>query len=446
MKFLKISLMAAISFQLSISPAFSQKITIDKNKPERKAWFQDLAFGMFIHWNIDVTYGAVISHSLAASSRSYQEKYFENLPALFNPKDFNPAEWAKLARIAGMRYMVFTAKHHNGFCMWDTRTTEFKITKTPFGKDALKEIITAFRNENIAVGLYFSPDDFHVMYEQNLPLSRSTPESEPTRNSALWEIDKAQLKELLTEYGKIDILFIDENSDWANMLVANYAWQLDPDLIITRGGMPTPEKFIPDKPFNGPWEACMTIGRHWQYVGSDYDKDATKLIEQLVEIRAKGGNLLLNVGPDASGQIPESQKARLREIGLWMMSNGEAIYGSRPGEEYFLNDIWFTQSNDKKEIYAILNGRGWERMQTRSFLLSCIEGNNKTKATVLGQGNGPSEYNSQLLVAPKYAITNDGFFVSIIRAQRLNDTWDNPVVLRIDQAQFFKKSEKDKKK
>jgi alpha-L-fucosidase len=190
----------------------------------------------------------------------------------------------------------------------------------------------------------------------------------------------------------------------------------------------------------------MTIGRHWQYVGSDYNKDATKLIEQLVEIRAKGGNLLLNVGPDASGQIPELQKARLREMGLWLMANGDAIYDSRPGEEYFLDDIWFTQSIDQKKIFAILNGRGWERMQTRSFLLSCIEGNSKTKVTVLGQGDGPSEYDPRLLVAPKYAVTNDGFFVSLIRAQRLNDTWDNPVVLQIEHAQFFKKSEKDQKK
>ena len=200
-----------------------------------------------------------------------------------------------------MKYMVFTAKHHNGFCMWDTKTSEFKITNTPYGKDILKEIIEAFRKYNIAIGLYFSPDDYHVMYKQGLPPSRVTPASESPRNSALWETNKKQLQELLSHYGKVDILFIDEKSDWANPLVANYAWEINPDLLITRGGFETPEQNLPPEALPGPWEACYTIGRHWQYVGGEYYKDATQLIELLIETRAKGGNLLLNVGPDAHG-------------------------------------------------------------------------------------------------------------------------------------------------
>lgn len=246
-----------------------QKITIDRNKPDRKEWFTDMGFGMFIHRSVDVQLGAIISHNVAVGSKDYQDKYFNELPKTFNPKKFDPEEWAKLAKLAGMKYMVFTAKHHNGFCMWDTMTSEFNIMNSGYGKDILKEIIEVFRKYNIAIGLYFSPDDYYVMYKQGFPPSRESEESESTRNSELWEINKKQLRELLTNYGKIDILFIDEKSDWANPLVANYAWDLDPDLLITRGGMETPEQHLPNQPFDSPWEACYTIGSHWQFVAEE---------------------------------------------------------------------------------------------------------------------------------------------------------------------------------
>ena len=132
------------------------------NKPARVAWYQDLAFGQFIHWNVDGSLGAVISHSLAASSENYAKKYFEELPRYFNPAKFNPAKWAQLARLAGMKYVVFTAKHHSGFCMWDTRTTPFNVMNTPFKRDILKELVEAYRKDGIAIGLYFSPEDFQA--------------------------------------------------------------------------------------------------------------------------------------------------------------------------------------------------------------------------------------------------------------------------------------------
>ena len=146
------------------------------------------------------------------ASEDYQDQYFNELPKTFNPKKFDPEEWAKLAKLAGMKYMVFTAKHHNGFCMWNTKTSSFNIMNSGYGKDILKEIIEAFRKEGIAIGLYFSPDDYFVMYEQGNPPSRESPVSESTRNTELWEINKIQLKELLSNYGKIDMLFIDEKT------------------------------------------------------------------------------------------------------------------------------------------------------------------------------------------------------------------------------------------
>jgi hypothetical protein len=149
-------LLLTISLVLSLTAILpGQKITIDRNKPEKLQWFRDMGFGMFIHWSIDVQLGAIISHNVAVGSQDYQDRYFNELPKTFNPKKFEPESWAKLAKLAGMKYMVFTAKHHNGFCMWDTQTSEFNIINSGYGRDILKEIITAFRKYDIAIGYTF---------------------------------------------------------------------------------------------------------------------------------------------------------------------------------------------------------------------------------------------------------------------------------------------------
>ncbi len=418
------------------TPITAQKITIDRNKPERLAWFNDMAFGMFIHWSVDVQLGAVISHSLAVSSRDYQDRYFNELPKTFNPKKFDPDEWAVLAKLAGMKYMVFTAKHHNGFCMWDTKTTDFNVMNTPFGRDVLKEVIEAFRRQGIAIGIYFSPDDFHVMYKQGFPISRASNASQSTTNTALWEINKKQLRELLTGYGKIDILFIDENADWANLLVANYAWDLDEDLVITRGGMETPEKFLPGQAPQGPWEACYTIGTHWQYVGEEKYKSAGTLINLLIETRAKGGNLLLNVGPDAHGEIPLRQEDRLREMSLWLMANHESVYGVRPWEVTKENGVWYTASEDGNTVYAFVNAPYWKRMEEKAFFLRLVKGTPKTAVSVLGQGQEVMEYDLSRSPRIIWSAVDEGIFVNIIKAQRLTDTWTNPMVIKMENVTF----------
>jgi alpha-L-fucosidase len=415
----------------------SQKITIDRNKPDKLEWFQDMGLGMFIHWSVDVQLGAMISHNVAVGSKDYQDQYFNALPKTFNPKEFDPEEWAKLAKLAGMRYMVFTAKHHNGFCMWDTKTSAFNIMNSGYQQDILKEIITAFRKYDIAIGLYFSPDDYYVMYQQGHQPSRNSPESESTRNTELWEINKKQLQELLTNYGKIDILFIDEKSDWANPLVANFAWDLDPDLLITRGGMPTPEQFLPDLPFTGPWEACYTIGSHWQYVAEDENKSATTLINLLVETRAKGGNLLLNVGPDADGEIPAQQEARLREIGLWNMANHEAIHHTRPWRIAKEQDTWFTQSKDGQHVYAFVNEPYWNWMEEKAFFIRSLKGNKNTKVSILGQNEEMMEYQVQRSPKTIFSVTDEGIFVNVIKAQHLNKTWKNPLVILFTGVEFM---------
>ncbi len=422
---------ALISFTAS-----AQKITIDRNKTEKLDWFQDMGFGMFIHWSIDVQLGAIISHNVAVGSQDYQDKYFNELPKTFNPNKFDPESWAKLAKLAGMKYVVFTAKHHNGFCMWDTQTSDFNIMNSGYGKDILREIISAFRKYDIAIGLYFSPDDYFVMYQQGHPPSRESPESASTINTDLWEINKKQLSELLGNYGKIDILFIDEKSDWANPLVANYAWDIDPDLLITRGGMSTPEQRLPDKASEGPWEACYTIGSHWQYVAEENYKSATTLINLLIETRAKGGNMLLNVGPDAYGEIPDRQEARLREIALWYLANHQAIDSVRPWQITQEQDTWFTQSKDGKYVFAFVNEPYWNWMEEKAFFFRSLAGNKDTKISILGQNDDMMEYQVHRSPKPVMAITNDGIFVNVVKAQRLNKTWKNPLVIRFENVQY----------
>lgn len=429
-------ILIAILACLASAAAYPQKISVDKNKPERVAWFQKLGFGLFIHWSVDVQLGAIISHNVAAGSQDYQDRYFNDLPKTFNPKRFDPDEWAVLAKLAGMKYVVFTAKHHNGFCMWDTETSEFNIMNTPFGRDAFREIAEAFRRQGIAIGVYFSPDDYYVMYKQGLPPSRNSVMSESPANKELWEINKKQLRELLTNYGKIDMLFIDEKTDWANPLVAGYGWEVDPDLLVTRGGMATPEQHLPDEPLSGPWEACFTIGSHWQYVGEEPYKDATTLIEMLIETRAKGGNLLLNAGPNSQGEIPLRQQTRLREIALWYMANHEAVDDIKPWEIIREDDVWFTQSPDGKAVYAFVNDEDWEWMERRSFLFRTLRGGPGTKVSILGQNAEMMEYSIEISPAPLWEVTPGGIFVNVIKAQRLNKTWDNPLVVKLENVRY----------
>jgi alpha-L-fucosidase len=415
-----------------MSFALSQHVTIDRNNTEKVAWFRDMGFGLMINWSIDVQLGAIMSHNLAVASEDYQYNYFNNLPKTFDPKNFEPDAWAKLAKIAGAKYIVFTAKHHNGFCMWDTKTSDFSIINSGYGKDILREIIEAFRKYDIAIGLSFAPVDFHIMHKQGHPPSLRSPEASPAVNTALWEINKTQLRELLTNYGKIDILSIDETSDWANPLVANYVWDIDPDVLVTRGGMVSYDQYLPKETAAEPWELNINIGYHRQFVGEENYKDAGALINMLIEARARGGNLLLNIGPDTHGEIPESQEYRLREIGLWLMANKEAINNVRPWIIADENGVWFTQSKDQQAVYAFVNAPNWKWMEERAFFFRAVKGSKNTRVSILGQNDEMMEYQVHRSPKPVLSIVEEGIFVNVIKAQRLNKVWDNPLVIRFE--------------
>jgi alpha-L-fucosidase len=407
------------------------------NKPEREQWFMDLGFGMFIHWSLDSQIGAVISHSMAGASDDYLQRYINELPKTFNPKHFEPDDWAVLARLAGMKYVVFTAKHHSGFCMWNTKTTEFSIMNTPFNRDATKEIIDAFRKQGLAVGLYLSPEDFHFFYEHKIPVGRLQNDLHyPVNNPGLMALDKAQVKELLTNYGKIDILFFDGPAEG----LKEYAWQLDPDIIITRGQMKTPEQQLPDKPIPGPWEACFTMGTDWQYKPTnDPQKNGTEIINMLIEIRAKGGNLLLNVGPKPNGEIQIEQEALLREIALWNLVNQEGIHSIRPWEIIKEGDVWFTKSKESNTIYAFIQtGKTWPYGERKEFVFKTIAGNLQTRVSVLGYGSELVEYRKDFDAKIYLNNTPIGLVISAVNGLRMytNNQWPNPVVLKIENANY----------
>lgn len=436
-------------FLLLLSLSFSFFFSIaqqTKNRSDREKWFQNLGFGMFIHWNVDVTTGAVISHSLAGASTEYVEKYINELPKFFNPKKFDPDAWASLAKLAGMKYVVFTAKHHSGFCMFKTSSTPFNIMNTPFKRDATKEIIEAFRKQGIAIGLYFSPEDFYYFHKNNIPIGRLQDDLHfPTKNNGLMKYDKEQVKELLTNYGKIDIMFFDGPGDG----LREYAWSINPDLVITRDAMKTPEQFIPNQAIERPWESCYTMGTDWQFKPTnDPKKSGTEIINMLIEIRAKGGNFLLNVGPNAAGEIQLEEENLLREVALWNMANSEAIYTVKPLPVVKNENVWFTQSNDEKYIYAYIvrkSATDWKYGERKDFIFQNIEATAQTKVNILGYGSKLVEYKKDFDASLKIAPTPIGLVVSAVNGQRFytNNLWPNTVVMRFENARF-KVPDKDK--
>lgn len=405
------------------------------NRPERVERFRDLGFGMFIHWGVDVPLGAVISHSLVGASPDYVERYYRILPGLFHPERFDPRGWAELAKLAGMKYVVFTAKHHAGFCMWDTATTPFNVMHTPFHRDVVAEVMRAFREQGIAAGIYISPDDFHWFHEHGYPIARPpAPRTTTKELPDLLAYDKAQIKELLTKYGPIDFLFIDGPADG----LKEYAWELDPNIVVTRGAMETPEQYVPGVPLDQAWEACITMGNAWQYKPTNEEyKSGTELIQTLIEIRAKGGNFLLNVGPKPDGELAPEQSGRLREIALWNFVNGESIESVRPWVLTNEGNIWFTRKKNEPTVYAFITQANWKLGERKTFTLRSVRATKDTRVSVLGQSDQILEYRPAVIPKTTWQQDQQGLHITAYRAQRLYDNrrWPNPAVLKITGAQ-----------
>ncbi len=333
-------------------------------KARRMRWWQEARFGMFIHWG---------TYSL--SGRSEWVKYYEKIPEEeytkyfrhFYPDLYDPARWARLAREAGMRYAVITAKHHEGFCLWDSKYTDYKATNTPYGRDLLRPFVKAFREAGLRVGFYYSLLDWHhpqYTLDKYHPLFRNpnqAREENRHRNmKAYVEYMKNQLRELLTQFGRVDLLFLDFSfpgkngkgrQDWHSTELLSLIRSLQPwiiindrlDLLDFPGGWDyrTPEQVMPrgwvkHGGHRVPWETCQTITGYWGYMrDSNGWKSTRQLITMLIEAVSKGGNLLLNVGPTGRGAFPEKTVRRLKGIGRWMRYHSRSIYGcTQPPDEF----------------------------------------------------------------------------------------------------------------
>ena len=341
----------------------------------RMHWWRDAKFGMFIHWGPYAVLGGVYKGQNSAAAEWIMNE--ENIPVAeyeeyarqFNPVDFNARAWVELAKAGGAKYIIITSKHHDGFSMWDSRVSGYDIAEfTTFHRDVLKELSEACKEANIRLGFYYSIMDWHH------------PDAAGERFTEYREgYLKPQLRELLTGYGKIGVLWFDGEwiTEWTETQGADlysFVRQLQPEIIINnrvgkgRNGMQgmsldkssagdfgTPEQEILRRGgAEMDWEACMTTNDSWGFKKSDNNWKSTEaLIHNLVDSAAKGGNYLLNLGPDAEGRIPEAGQECFREIGNWLKINGAAIYGSRPLPEYSEGGkIRYTSSIDGRTIYA----------------------------------------------------------------------------------------------
>jgi len=383
--------------------------------------------------------GVIISHSLVDASPEYTQKFYQDLPKTFYPNKFDPDALARLVKISGARYMVLTNKHHSGFAMFSTATNDFNVMNTPFHRDITAELYKAFRKQGLSVGVYYSPDDFYWLYKHNISINRYVPNVQFNVNPGLLKYDQQQITELLTHYGPIDTIFFDGDPRGLREL----AWKLQPNIIVTRGAIETPEQNIPGAPLPGVWEANMTMGTSWQYQPQDFYKSVPELLDILIHTRARGGNLLLNVGPKPDGELPIEQEERLREIGLWMFINSDCIYGTQPWNITNENDIWFTQVPDRptpatekaaktSTLYAIVD-RPWRRGTFTDVVLQSVRATAQTQVSVLGQNSKVFEYQPKIDPTPTWSQQPDGLHIHAMRTQRLTDSgkWPNPAVIRL---------------
>jgi len=305
-----------------------------KAKPEDMAWWREARFGLFVHWGPVSLKGTEIGWSRGGERRgrggrgSIPAEVYDNLYKQFNPVKFDAKEWIAIAKAAGMKYLVFTTKHHDGFSMFDSKLTDYTIAHSPFKRDVVAELAEACHEGGIGLGFYYSPPDWHH------------PDYRTERHARYVAFLHGQLRELCTRYGKVDIIWFDglggKATDWDSEKLFKTIRTLQPHVIINnraglRSDFDTPEQRVGRIQTDRAWESCITICRQWAWKPNDRMKSLKQCIDTLVKCAGGDGNLLFNVGPMPTGEIEPRQVARLKEMGAWLSKHGHTIYATRGG-------------------------------------------------------------------------------------------------------------------
>jgi alpha-L-fucosidase len=333
--------------QAAESPAKSESLAILADRTRRMQWWHDAKFGMFVHWGL---YSVRGRHEWAMENEAPPISQYIQLAKQFKPKPNAPREFARLARAAGQKYMVMTTKHHEGFCLFDTKLTNYCATKQGPGRDLVREYVEAARAEGLRVGFYYSLMDWHH------PDGARCATDEAARKRFV-EYTHGLIRELLTNYGKIDVLWYDvswplDAAGWESDKMNEMVFRLQPDIIVNNrnklpGDFATPEQRITAEAGGRAWESCMTLNDSWGFQRADDNwKSARTVIRNLIACVRDGGNYLLNIGPRSDGSIPEESVQILQEVGRWMEKNGDSIYKSENCQVRRSNYASFTRTGN----------------------------------------------------------------------------------------------------